>query len=73
MKSLGSRFDSLTLSDPRQRVVFNLDGVDVWSGITRAVSGRGGPTDWELLQLKTGSFPNVEYWLGGSRVRSPFE
>jgi hypothetical protein len=61
------------LSDPHQRVLFNLDGVDVWAGITRAAAGKGGATDWELLQLRYGEFPNVEFWQGGVKVRSPFE
>ncbi|GAB3740597.1 hypothetical protein GCM10028864_04500 [Microlunatus parietis] len=60
------------LSDPDQRVLFNLDGVDVWPGVMRAASGRGGPTDWELMQLKQGNFPNVEFWQNGVRVESPF-
>lgn len=61
------------LEDPNQRVVFNLDGVDVWRGVTRAASGRGGATDWELLQIRSNSYPNLEFWLGGVRVGSPFE
>jgi RHS repeat-associated protein len=60
------------LSDPDQRVLFNLDGVDVWQGVTRAASGKGGATDWELLQIKYGGFPNLEFWLGGVRVGNPF-
>lgn len=60
------------LRDPKQRVVFNLDGVEVWPGLTRAASGRGGATDWELSQLRDGDFPNIEYWQGGKRVGSPF-
>ena len=61
------------LSDPSQRVLFNLDGVDVWAGLTRAAAGKGGATDWELLQLKYGNFPNVEFWQGGVKVRSSFK
>ncbi|WP_237682477.1 polymorphic toxin-type HINT domain-containing protein [Microbacterium sp. B19(2022)] len=61
------------LSDPNQRVLFNLDGVDVWPGVTRAASGRGGATDWELFQIRGGSFPNLEFWRGGVRVGNPFE
>lgn len=60
------------LSDPNQRVLFNLDGVDVWPGVTRAASGRGGATDWELLQIRGGGFPSLEFWQGGARVGNPF-
>jgi hypothetical protein len=61
------------LDDPGQRVLFNLDGVGVMGGVLRAVSGRGGATDWELLQLRNWIFPNVEFWLGGRQVGSPFD
>jgi hypothetical protein len=60
------------LSDPNQRVLFNLDGVDVWGGVTRAAAGKGGATDWELLQIKYGDFPNLEFWQNGVRVGNPF-
>lgn len=47
------------MSDPNQQVCFNLKGVDVWPGVTRASSGRGfGATDWELLQI----YSNKEWW-----------
>lgn len=59
------------LSDPNQRVLFNLDGVDVWPGVTRAAAGRGGATDWELLQVRGEDFPNLEFWQGGKRVGEP--
>lgn len=60
------------MADPDQRVLFNLDGVDVWPGVMRAASGRGGPTDWELMQLKQGNFSNIEYWKDGLPVGNPF-
>lgn len=61
------------LQDAGQRVLFNLDGVDVWPGVTRAAAGRGGATDWELLQLRNNNFPNLEFWKNGQRVGNPFE
>jgi len=61
------------LRDPNQRVLFNLDDVDVWPGVTRAAGGRGGATDWELLQIRNGNFPNLEFWQGGQRVGNPFQ
>lgn len=39
------------MNDPTAEVFFNLKGVNVWRGVNRAVVGRGGPTDWELLQI----------------------
>jgi len=64
------------LSNPNQRVLFNLDDVDIWGGVNRAASGRGGATDWELLQIYQN--PNLwndtlEFWQGGQRVANPFE
>jgi hypothetical protein len=32
-------------------ILFNLDDVEIWEGITRASRGNGGATDWELLQI----------------------
>lgn len=61
------------LGDPTQRVLFNLDGVDnVMSAVQRAATGRGGATDWELLQVRVGGYRNVEFWKDGVPVESPF-
>ena len=38
------------LSDPSQRVLFNLEGVDALGGVARASAGGGGATDSELLR-----------------------
>jgi len=62
------------LADLNQKVLFNLDGVDVWGGVQRGASGRGGATDWELFQLRQNpSFPNVEFRKGGQQVPNPFQ
>ncbi len=61
------------LADPNQRVVFNMKGVDAWPGASRAAAGRGGATDWELLQIQQNSFPNLEFWKDGVRVPNPFD
>ena len=62
------------LADSDQRVLFNLDGVDVWPGAQRAAAGRGGALDWELLQIQQNpGFPKLEFWKGGNKVRNPFE
>jgi len=61
------------LADPNQRVLFNLDDVDIWGGIHRSASGRGGATDWELFQIKLNDFPNLEFWKGGQQVPNPFK
>jgi hypothetical protein len=42
------------MNDPNGEVLFNLQGVDVWAGATRAATGRGGATDWELTLLTDG-------------------
>ncbi len=61
------------LRDPDQRVLFNLDDVDVWGGVARASAGRGGATDWELLQLAGNEFPKLEFWKNGRLVEGPFK
>ncbi|QDU79258.1 hypothetical protein Pla110_09640 [Polystyrenella longa] len=63
------------LHDPETEVLFNLDGVDVWDGLSRATSGRGRATDWELLQI----YQNRDLWnqvrgiLNGIEVGNPFD
>ena len=63
------------LADPNTQVHFNLDGVDVWGGISRAAAGRGGPTDWELLQIyQNPQFQEtIQFWKGGQPVANPFQ
>jgi hypothetical protein len=50
------------MNDPMAEILFNLKGVDVWGGVTRASRGAGGATDWELLQI----MQNEEWW---SRIK----
>ena len=61
--------------DPNQKVLFNLDGVDVWPGVSRSASGRGGNTDWELLQIRQNpqAWDTIEFWQGNSKVENPFQ
>ncbi len=61
--------------DPDQKVLFNLDGVDVWTGVTRAASGRGGATDWELLQIRQNpqAWDTIDFFKDGSKVENPFQ
>lgn len=63
------------LADPNTQVHFNLDGVDVWPGVSRAASGRGGPTDWELLQIRQmpESWDSIQFWKGGQPAANPFK
>lgn len=63
------------LADPNRRVHFNLDGVDVWKGVQRASSGRGGATGWELLQIKQNPqfLDGLQFWKGGQQVPNPFK
>lgn len=65
-----------TMSNPNTRVYFNLDGgVDVWGGVQRAASGRGGPTDWELLLIKENPqwWDRIEWIKDGKSVANPFK
>ena len=61
--------------DPDTQVHFNMDGVDIWPGLSRAAAGRGGPTDWELLTVQQNPqiWNTVTFWKGGSPVPNPFE
>jgi hypothetical protein len=63
------------LKDPKTPVHFNLDGVEVWKGVTRAASGRGGSTDWELLQIKQNPqwWDTIKFWENGKQVPNPFQ
>lgn len=53
---------------------FNLDGVDVWGGLSRAAAGRGGATDWELMQIRQNPqwWDSLQFWKGGSLAPNPF-
>jgi len=63
------------LSDAKTQVHFNLDGVDVWGGAQRAAAGRGGATDWELLQIKQNPqfWDSLQFWKGGEPAANPFK
>jgi hypothetical protein len=62
--------------NPSNRIRFNLTGVDdPWRAVTRAASGTGGATDWELLMIKQ----HPEWWnrttffRDGQAVANPFQ
>jgi len=61
--------------DPNQKILFNLDGVDVWNGVSRAASGRGGATDWELLQIRQNpqAWDTIDFILDSAKVENPFK
>jgi hypothetical protein len=61
------------MGDEGNAIFFNLDGVDVWKGITRAASGRGGPTDWELLQIQQNPqwWPRITWMKGNQPLPGP--
>ncbi len=63
------------LADPNRAVHFNLDGVEVWKGVQRASSGRGGATDWELLQIQQSPqfWNSIQFWKSGQQVANPFK
>ena len=63
------------LADPNTPIYFNLDGVDVWAGLSRFGNGSWGPTDWELGQI----YQNPQWWStitwfqNGQPVTNPFQ
>jgi hypothetical protein len=63
------------MNDPNAEVLFNLNGVDVWGGVTRASRGAGGATDWELLQImqNEGWWSRIKWLKDGVPVPNPFE
>lgn len=69
-----SRFFDV-MNDPQAEVLFNLKGVDVWGGVTRASCGAGGATDWELLQIMQNEdwWPRITWMKDGVQVPNPFE
>lgn len=62
------------LSDSTVTKLFNLDGVDVWGGISRAAAGSGGATDWELMQIRSNPqwWDSIQWFRGGQQVGNPF-
>ena len=66
------------LADPETAIHFNLDGVDVWKGVSRAstgLPGKFGATDWELLQIKQNPqfWNRITFWKNGQIVPNPFQ
>ena len=63
------------LADPNTKILFNLEGVEVWPGVSRAARGAGGATDWELLQIQQNPqwWTTIEWWKGGTQVPNPFQ
>ena len=61
--------------DPNQKVLFNLDGVDVWDGLSRSSAGRGGTTDWELLRVRENpqAWDTIDFIKDGVKVENPFK
>lgn len=63
------------MSNPSNRVSFNLTGVDdPWRAVARAAAGRGGATDWELLQIKSNPswWNRITFFRDGKVVPNPF-
>ncbi len=64
------------MANPNTRIYFNLDGeVDAWAGVGRAIIGKGGPTDWELLLIKENPqwWDRIEWIKDGKAVPNPFK
>ena len=61
--------------DPNQKVLFNLDGVGVWGGVSRSAAGRGGAIDWELLQILQNpqAWDRIDFIQDGVKVGHPFQ
>ena len=62
------------MSHPDSQILFNLKGVDVWKGVTRAANRKGGATDWELLQISQNElwWGRIEWIMDGQRMPNPF-
>ncbi len=62
-------------ADPNTTIVFNLEGVSVWDGLSRAARGAGGATDWELLQIHQNRqwWHMIEWWDGLKPAANPFQ
>ncbi|MFN7873789.1 MAG: hypothetical protein ACK5PB_00630 [Pirellula sp.] len=63
------------LYDGKTKFTFNLDGVDIWGGVSRASRGAGGATDWELLQIKLTKecWDRITWIKNGQVVPNPFQ
>ena len=63
------------VSNPSNKVAFNLTGVNVQQGISRAAAGRGGNTDWELLMIRSNKdwWSRITWYRDGKVVANPFE
>lgn len=64
------------LADENVKMLFNLKGVDVWGGVSRAAGGYGfGATDWELFKIYQSPewWESIEWWNGDTRVPNPFQ
>jgi hypothetical protein len=63
------------VSNPANKVSFDLTGVDVWPGVSRASRGAAGATDWELLQIKNNPqwWDRITFYDKGKVVPNPFK
>jgi RHS repeat-associated protein len=63
-----------TVSNTSNKILFNLQGVDVWGGIQRAARGAGGATDWELMQIRNNPqwWDRIQWMKDGVQVANPF-
>ena len=64
------------VSNPANRVSFNLTGVDdPWLAAARAASGGIGATDWELLQVQSNPqwWNRITFFKNGKIVSNPYE
>lgn len=62
------------VADETVTFLWNLTGVDVWEGLTRAASGSGGGTDKELLFFREHAalWSRTEWMRDEQAVTNPF-
>jgi hypothetical protein len=62
------------MSNENNPVYFNLQGVEVWPGVSRASRGANGATDWELLMIKQHPewWDRITFMNGSTEAANPF-
>ena len=63
------------MNEGKAAILFNLDGVQIWAGVSRAASGRGGMTDKELLLIYQNRhwWGQIEWFRQGVLATNPFD
>ncbi|PTY02775.1 hypothetical protein DB347_22775 [Opitutaceae bacterium EW11] len=63
------------MSNPNNKIFFNLNNVEVWPGVQRAAAGVGGATDFELFQISQNPqwWPRIQFMENGGAAANPFK